>query len=81
MTLYWRDGCHLCEEMGRELTRRREALGVELEAVEISGDVELEARYGHKVPVLCAGDEEICHYFLDEEALARHLAAPHGDAA
>ena len=73
LTLYWRNGCHLCEEMGRELTLRREALGVELEAVEISADPELEARYGHKVPVLCEGDEEICHYFLDEEALARHL--------
>ena len=74
LTLYWREGCHLCEEMGRELTRRRATLGVELEAVEISGDPELEARYGHKVPVLCDGDGPFALYrrwmrqFFDEEA-------------
>jgi len=44
--------------------------------VDIDSDPELVARYGHKVPVLVGGDEEICHYFLDEPQLAEYLSRP-----
>lgn len=73
LTLYTRDGCHLCEEMTEALTKYTRNHDFKLEIVEITGNPELEARYGHKVPVLTEGEEEICHYFLDEEALKRHL--------
>ena len=36
----------------------------------------LESQWGDKVPVLLEGDVEICHYFLDADRLARHLANP-----
>jgi thioredoxin reductase (NADPH) len=34
---------------------------------------ELEAEWGEKVPVVLAGDLELCHYFLDEAAVRAHF--------
>ena len=42
--------------------------------VDIDRDAELVRRYDAKVPVLCKGHSEICHYFLDEKALVSALA-------
>ncbi len=65
LTLYRRQGCHLCDDA-------REALQVVLEEraaggqanprvreVDIAGDPELEARHGFRVPVLELGGEEL----------------------
>jgi thioredoxin reductase (NADPH) len=48
-------------------------LGLTLRVVEIDGDADLRARYADKIPVLMAGDTEICHYYLDPEALRAHF--------
>jgi len=70
LTLYSRSYCHLCEEMARALG----PLAAEA-PVDVDSDPALEARYGEKVPVLVDADgEEICHYFLDPEALRRRVA-------
>ena len=37
--------------------------------IDIDRDIELIHLYDTKVPVLCLADREICHYFLDSEAL------------
>jgi hypothetical protein len=37
--------------------------------IDIDRDLELIHLYDTKVPVLCLGDNEICHYFLDSDAL------------
>ena len=42
--------------------------------VDIDRDLELIRRYDSLVPVLCAGDQELCHYFFDESALIAALA-------
>ena len=73
LTLYVRRGCHLCEEMWRELQALRSDLAFELETVDLDLSPGLEAAYGDRVPVLEAGGEEICRFFLDPEKLARHL--------
>lgn len=52
LTLYSRDGCHLCEMAEDLLT----AQGVPYTRVEISGDEDLERRYGWDVPVLARGE-------------------------
>jgi glutathione S-transferase len=75
LTLYARAYCHLCEDMAAALG----PLGAELEfsfvEVDVDADPLLEARYGDKVPVLVdAHGREICHYFLDVEALRRRIA-------
>ncbi|HRN62990.1 MAG TPA: glutaredoxin family protein [Luteimonas sp.] len=56
--LYQRDDCHLCDQAIDLLVRAR---WPEPESVFIDGDPELEARYGHRVPVLrdLDSDEEL----------------------
>ncbi|MDX1432996.1 MAG: glutaredoxin family protein [Gammaproteobacteria bacterium] len=73
LTLYVRRDCHLCAEMHAELEQVRAGLGFALELVDVDADPALAARYGHKVPVLAAGDFEICHYFLDQAELRAWL--------
>ena len=76
LILYVRRDCHLCAEMHRELMDLGVRLLLAVEMVDIDSDPHLAARYGHKVPVLVGGDEEICHYFLDEPQLAEYLSRP-----
>ena len=83
LRLYGTDCCHLCEQMLRELEPWRQRHGFSLEWVEISGQEELEARYGTLIPVLedAASGREICHYHLDERALSRWLTGRSPDPA
>ena len=70
LKLLYRSGCSLCEEMQRELAADDGGHGFRLQSVDVDSDPELARTYGHKVPVLVAADgEEICHYFLDRQAL------------
>lgn len=50
----------------------------ELTLVDIDRDPVLQRRYDEWVPVLADGEEEICHYHLDEGALAARLDASDG---
>lgn len=75
LTLYARDGCHLCEDMAAALDDFQGGLGFVYRLVDVDSDPQLAARYGLKVPVLTLGDREICHYVLDPRALAEHLLA------
>lgn len=77
LRVYVRSGCHLCDAMLAELDTSPQQGKFELEVVDILGRPELETRYGRWIPVLCtAGDEEICHYFLDETILAEYFSQP-----
>jgi hypothetical protein len=49
-------------------------LDFEIRRVPIDNNKELEEAYGTKVPVLVYVNEEICHYFLDMQALKRVLS-------
>jgi len=74
LTLYSRLYCHLCEDMLQALRGLQPVLGFDLEVVDIDADAALVRRYGEQVPVLTLGVREICHYFLDENALRTCLA-------
>lgn len=75
LTLYYRSGCSLCEEMEAELLATQPSYGYQLETVDVDSDEALVASYGHKVPVLTSWQgEEICHYFLDRTALAGYFS-------
>ena len=41
--------------------------------IDIDRDIDLIRRYDVLVPVLCFGEEEICHHFFDEKALLAAL--------
>lgn len=74
LTLYSRVGCHLCEDMHAQLPEYLRDTGIELNVVYIENDTRLEQEYGSLVPVLKAGESEICHYFLDVKALEQYIS-------
>ena len=74
LTLYLRAYCHLCEDMQAALVPWQKALGFTLKTVDVDSAPELVERFDTLVPVLMAGDQEICHYFLDEKALQEHFS-------
>ncbi|WP_025770318.1 glutaredoxin family protein [Thioalkalivibrio sp. HK1] len=69
LVVYERMGCHLCEDMVATLAEWRKELDIDIERVDVDRSAELAARYGLRVPVLVCGDAEVCHFFLDLEAL------------
>lgn len=73
LTVYERSGCHLCDDMVSTLSEWKEELGFEIERVDVDTSPGLAARYGTRVPVLAHGSIEVCHYFLDLDALQRTL--------
>ncbi|RMG27491.1 MAG: glutaredoxin family protein [Gammaproteobacteria bacterium] len=74
VVLYGREGCHLCEDMRAALQPWISAGHIRLRWVEIDRDPALRARYGTRIPVLCLGEREICHYHLDPVALEAALS-------
>ena len=74
LTLYSRVGCHLCEDMENLLPSYLEEAGISLNLVYIDNDSDLEQQYGTLVPMLKAGNREICHYFLDVKALQQYIS-------
>ena len=72
LVLYKRPGCHLCDEVQRELAPFVAAGEVRLEVVDLSGDAELEALHGQSIPVLAAGGRVLAKgRFRVADALAR----------
>lgn len=69
LTLYYREGCHLCETMLQALRGLQPRLGFEMRPVDIDREPGLRQRYDEWVPVLCHGERELCHYHLDEQAV------------
>lgn len=73
LTVFVRRGCHLCTDMVQALERLRPELGFEYTQVDIDRDPDLLHRYDTRVPVLVAGDTEICYYFLEEAQLRAYI--------
>ncbi len=73
LTLLGRDGCHLCEDMRAALKPWTARFRLSVMEIDITGKAELEARYGWDIPVLLAGETEICRHFLDPQALQTWL--------
>ena len=77
--LYSRSYCHLCEDMLAALRAfmARTGLAYTVDVIDIDADSQLTDRFDELVPVLYGSDPagpELCHYFLDEDVLRRHLA-------
>ena len=73
VTLYGRDGCHLCDEARAVLERMRAAQPFRLEEIDIESDDALLRRYLERIPVIALDGEELFDHFVDEEALGRKL--------
>jgi hypothetical protein len=72
-----REGCHLCEDMLRELAALESAQSIPpVSVVDVDSDPELARRFGLKVPVLLLDDSVICHYTLNSNELLRLVGRP-----
>jgi hypothetical protein len=70
--------CHLCDEMREQLAPLLARGNATVELLDVDADPALEARWGDKVPVLLAGELELCHHRLDAAAVARWLRETSG---
>lgn len=74
ITLYTRDGCHLCEDARAVLDRVREQTGEGYREVDIAGDPDLTAEYGDRIPVVLLDGREHGYWRVEEQRLLRDLA-------
>lgn len=74
LTVLSREYCHLCEEMLAALKRFQGRYDFEIEVVDVDRNPRLEDKWGDMVPVLLDGDLEVCHYYLDNDAVDARLA-------
>jgi glutaredoxin len=73
VTMYTRDGCHLCEEAKAAMAPVLAALGARLQEVDIDDDPVLRARYTNDVPVIFIGPHFFAQHRIDAARLHRHL--------
>jgi glutaredoxin len=69
ITIYSKPGCHLCDRAKEVVARCR----VEFEVVDITGNKELETRYGSDIPVILLDGKEIARHFVRERNLLKLL--------
>ena len=74
LTVLSRAYCHLCEELLAALKQYQGRYDFEIEVVDVDSDAWLEEKWGDKVPVLLDGELEVCHYYLDHDAVDARLA-------
>ena len=75
LILYYRERCHLCDAMRKALVAYSDTHDpLQWREIDIDRDPDLVRLYDSRVPVLCLGEQEICHYFFDESALIAALA-------
>jgi len=73
LTLYTQVGCHLCDEMKQQLEQFQKQYGFSMNVVDIDADSYIKLRYGERVPVLAAGDREICHYHFNKDLVLEYF--------
>ena len=73
LTMYSRPGCHLCDEMKATIDRVAQSIPLTVNVIDISGDSELERRYGVQIPVLLVNGTRAAKYRIGEEELRQVL--------
>ena len=77
LIVYYREGCHLCDEMAAHLHQHQPEFNYQLEWVDIDKDPELKKRYNVDIPVVRHQGEVIFYHFFDEEQLRLTFANGH----
>ena len=73
VTMYMREGCHLCEEAKAAMIPILKVFGAALQEVDIDDDPILLARYTNDVPVIFIGPQFFTRHRVDAARLRRHL--------
>ncbi len=74
LIVYYRDGCHLCEQVMASLLQLKSELGYEIRQVNIDDDEYFHKKYQADIPVVTYQDEVVFYHFFDEIALRNALA-------
>ena len=75
VVLYTRPGCHLCDDVKRQLATLASELEFSAEEVNIESEPALRVRYGHEVPVVTVEGREAFRHRFDGPGLRKLLAA------
>jgi len=73
LTIYSRPGCHLCDEMKKQIAPFVMKFRANLREVNIDNDPILRQRYNEEVPVLFLGSRKVAKYSVDMEQLRAQL--------
>jgi glutaredoxin len=73
ITLYTREGCHLCEEAKSRILPLATEFRATLREVDIDDDPVLHDRYTNDVPVIFLGSQFVAQHRLDAAELRRRL--------
>ncbi len=73
LTLYGRDGCHLCDQARRTIQALAAEADFELRELDIDGDERLQREYFDRIPVLELDGRELFEHFVFEDELRRAL--------
>jgi len=78
LIVYYRDNCHLCEQVMVSLLKFQNEIGFEINNIDIDDtsqhSEETRLRYTADIPVVMYQDEVIFYHFFDEIALREALA-------
>ena len=73
ITLYSRPGCHLCDDARAVIEAVCSELGESYDEISISGDAELERRFGHEIPVTYVDGKQHDYWRVDPVRLRAAL--------
>ncbi len=76
LQLLTRSACHLCEVAAETLDRIAAEAGLDVTAVDVDTDPELQAEYGDRVPVVLLDGREHSYFSVDVDRLRRDLGVP-----
>jgi hypothetical protein len=71
VTLYTREGCHLCEVADHQLRALQMSVPFHLHQVDITSDPDLERRFLIEIPVVAVNDEVITSAPIDVALVRR----------
>ncbi len=74
LTVYSRHGCHLCEDLLQQLYELQQVHDFSITVIDVDASPQLIEQYGTQVPVVTCGQQQICHYFLDQAAVLQVLS-------
>jgi thiol-disulfide isomerase/thioredoxin len=78
LIVYYRDGCHLCDQATDSLIALQQELGYEIKQIDIDNDPQvtevMRKQYHADIPVVTYQDEVIFYHFFDEIAVRQALA-------
>ena len=75
VTLYAREGCHLCDEARDVIVALRASVGgFELREIDIDADDELHARFLERIPVVEINGEQVAELHVESRAMRAALA-------